>query len=117
VRKGCGPLLVVGRDPAIAAALAHVLENEGHRVVTVNSGQEALGMAKRLRPGVVVVDLGSHEREAELIRALRRGAMDPEPAVVVATDGLEMDGDRITRLPRPFAPDQLVDAVTALCGG
>lgn len=50
-------VLVVDDEPAIAALVARLLENEGYRVSVARSGEEAIEMAQAEPPDLVVLDV------------------------------------------------------------
>lgn len=52
-------VLVVEDEPLLAAATADLLETMGHRVVaSTNDGREAISLADRLHPDLVLMDIG-----------------------------------------------------------
>ena len=54
-----GPaVLVVEDDPGVAALLAEVLAGAGYAPTTTDSALGAAALARRLRPAVVLLDLG-----------------------------------------------------------
>ena len=77
--------------------LAKLLKAIGQEVSTAGSGAEALDVAKRVRPDVVISDIAMADMDGyELARRLRR---EPgmEQLVLVALTGFGQDGDRLRR--------------------
>jgi CheY-like chemotaxis protein len=54
-----GKVLIVEDDPDQAAALGIHLQNSGYAVVTASDAGDAIPMAVRERPDVILLDLGS----------------------------------------------------------
>lgn len=73
-----GTVLVVDDDRLILASVAAALEGAGFRVWTTDSGEEAVRLAVRLHPDVVVTDLRMPGMDG--IALLDRLADDPHPA-------------------------------------
>jgi CheY-like chemotaxis protein len=108
-------VLVVDDAPELRAAICRVLGSRGYRVDAVGTLAEADAMRPREYDAVLVdLQLGS-ERGTTLIADLT--VADPG----FASRCLLMSGDPlcvhpgIAALTKPFQPDQLLDAVRALC--
>lgn len=80
-------VLVVDDDPDARRLLKLALERGGHRVVTATSSDEGLAMARRLRPGAILLDLVMPERDGWA--ALAALQADPQlartPVIIVST--------------------------------
>jgi DNA-binding response OmpR family regulator len=50
-------LLIVEDDPTLRATLRYNFEREGYRVVVAQDGEQALDVAKREQPDVVILDV------------------------------------------------------------
>ena len=50
-------VLVADDEPRITKLVALTLHDEGFRVVTANSGEEALRKAEEVRPDIVLLDI------------------------------------------------------------
>ena len=131
---GGDTVLVVDDDPATRDLLARFLERDGFRVVTAADGHEGLGLAHKLRPRVVLLDVTMPHMDGwAVLRAIRGDpALDDTPVIMVtvldeqtrayalgATDYLQkpVDWDELHAMmdrfrPRPTATDQ--DAARAL---
>ena len=116
-------VLLVEDEDLVREVLGEGLADAGLDVVAAASAEEALDLARRdvAPPAVVVtdVDLGpGMDGMALSEEAARRW---PGVGVVVVTgDPSNLDRrpprERERRLPKPFAPGRLVDAVTGLMG-
>jgi DNA-binding response OmpR family regulator len=66
-------ILVVDDDALLRRSLKHRLEREGYAVVTVETGEEALSMARGDSPNLILLDIGLPDRNGlEIARTLQR---------------------------------------------
>lgn len=72
------PVLVVDDDPATLELIEHHLKEEGLSVVTARNGQEALKLAKEVRPIAITLDIVMPEMDGWNV--LARLKADPELA-------------------------------------
>ena len=85
-------VLVIDDDPNALDLLGRTLQSTGHRVVTASDGQEALRLARTLRPAAITLDVVMPGMDGwEVLRELK---LDPEtrdiPVVMVTmTDDRE----------------------------
>ena len=114
-------ILVVDDDPLFREVTSTILRRAGYRTIEASTGEEALALAERERPAVVVLDvhlpgISGHEVCIELGRAGER-----PPVLFVSGErieacdrvaGLLVGGDDY--LVKPFAPDELLARVRAL---
>lgn len=112
-------ILVVDDEPAIREFLAFVLGDEGFRVLTATDGREALALARKHAPDVVLTDLMMPVADGyELIDNLRTG--DVPVRAIIAMSAVHTAGDRDPRadlfVAKPFQVDQIVESVRALLG-
>jgi DNA-binding response OmpR family regulator len=116
-----GPILVVDDDARFRELVTTILARAGYRAVEAATGEEALHLAGRERPAVVVLDvhlpgISGHE----VCERLRAGGERP-PVLFVSGErieaydrvaGLLVGGDDY--LVKPFAHDELLARVRAL---
>jgi len=95
-----GRVLVVEDDLEIADVLRRTLRQEGHEVRTAGDGIEALDLAERFVPDLVVLDLGLPGLDGvEVCRRLRAESDVPILILTARTDtahrveGLDSGGD------------------------
>ncbi len=111
-------VLVVDDEVNMVDALRYVLTKEGFRVETASNGLEAVEVARRLRPELVVLDLMLPDLSGfEVCRRLRRESSVPIIMLTAKDDevdkvaGLEMGADDYVT--KPFSMRELVARVRA----
>jgi two-component system, OmpR family, alkaline phosphatase synthesis response regulator PhoP len=112
-------VLVVDDEPEIVRLVRDYLERAGFAVATAADGEEALRAAHRVRPDIVVLDLGLPGLDGlDVARELRRGGEVPIIMLTARTEeadrvaGLELGADDY--VPKPFSPRELVARVRAV---
>ena len=112
-------ILIVEDDRNIGNLVRTYLERDGYGVVWVRSGEDGLAEVERLRPGLVVLDVGLPGMDGfEVCRRIR--ALGETPVIMLtARDeevdrvlGLELGADDY--VPKPFSPRELVARVKAV---
>jgi two-component system, NarL family, response regulator EvgA len=80
-------VLIVDDHPVCLRAARALLEDEGYEVVAAAaSGRDALAAANRLRPGIVVLDVGLPDMDGvEVARQLTAHGAPTAPAVVLTS--------------------------------
>lgn len=115
-------ILVVDDEPDIVALVAFHLVKSGYRVVTASTGDDALDLAKRERPSLVVLDLMLPGMSGfDVLEQLRADDTTRNVAVLMLTARRE-EPDRIRGLSlgaddyltKPFSPAELVLRVGAI---
>ncbi|MFW6197524.1 MAG: ATP-binding protein, partial [Myxococcota bacterium] len=87
-------ILVVEDNQDAADLLALLLKRRGHDVTVAGDGPTALEISARLKPDVVLLDIGLPGMDGyELARHLRRQSMQPRPRLV-ALSGYGGDAER-----------------------
>ena len=115
-----GPqLLLVEDEESIGALVSAYLEQTGYRVAWVRSGEEALQSLERVRPRLVILDIGLPGQDGfDVCRGMRARSHVPvlmltardEEADRVA--GLEVGADDYVT--KPFSPRELAARVKAV---
>jgi two-component system, OmpR family, phosphate regulon response regulator PhoB len=115
-------ILVVDDEPDIVALVAYHLAKAGYRVATAASGQDALEIARRDRPSLIVLDLMLPGISGfDVLEQLRSDDSTRDVAVLMLTARRE-EPDRIRGLSlgaddyltKPFSPPELVLRVGAI---
>ena len=112
-------VLVVEDEHNIATVVRIALERDGHRVVAVRTGEEALAELPRHPIGLVVLDLGLPGMDGlEVCRRIRAGSSLP----IIMLTARDEEADRVVGLelgaddyvPKPFSPRELAARVKAV---
>ncbi len=115
-------ILVVDDEPEIVALVTYHLAKTGYRISTAASGQDALDMARRERPSLIVLDLMLPGMSGfDVLEQLRGDDATRDVAVLMLTARRE-EPDRIRGLSlgaddyltKPFSPQELVLRVGAI---
>ncbi|WP_298036429.1 response regulator transcription factor [uncultured Desulfuromonas sp.] len=114
-----GPVLIVEDDRNTAALVATYLEREGFRTLAAGDGEQALLMARRHRPLIVILDVMLPRVDGwEVCRRLR-GESDVPILMLTAREeevdrvlGLSLGADDY--VVKPFSPRELVERVKAI---
>jgi DNA-binding response OmpR family regulator len=114
-----GTILVVEDEPKIAKLARDYLEKGGFRVLTTGDGSEALIIARREDPDLIVLDLNLPGMDGlDVCRHLRAASDVPIIMLTARVDetdrliGLELGADDY--ITKPFSPRELVARVRAL---
>ncbi len=115
-------ILVVEDEKNIVRILTYNLEREGYQVTVAKDGEEAIEMAKRDLPDLILLDLMLPKVDGlEVCRQLRSGAKTAHLPIIMLTAktqesdrvvGLEMGADDY--IPKPFSPRELIARVKAV---
>src|SRR3954468_11222696 len=113
-------VLVVEDDPRISDVLEYALKAEGYDVQKAQRGREAIEMAKRSAPGLIVLDVGLPDIDGfEVCRSIRKFSDVPVLFLTSRGDeidrivGLELGGDDY--LIKPFSTRELLARIKAIC--
>lgn len=115
-------ILVVDDEPDIVALVVYHLAKAGYKVSSASTGTDALMLAKRDRPSLIVLDLMLPGMSGfDVLAKLRDDANTAKVAVLMLTArkeepdrirGLELGADDY--LTKPFSPQELVLRVGAI---
>jgi two-component system, OmpR family, response regulator ResD len=116
-----GSVLVVDDEPTISEVVSRYLERAGYRTRVAEDGAEALELAARQRPDLVVLDLMLPGIDGlEVMRRLRQGDRDRIAFILLTAKSEEADRVIGLRLGaddyvvKPFSPAELVARVDAV---
>ena len=106
-------VLIVEDEAAIVRFLRPALEGEGFRVVDASRGGPGLELAAKLKPDVVLLDLGLPDMDGlEVLKGLRRWSS--APIIVLSARGKEsdkisgLDAGADDYLAKPFGVEELL---------
>ncbi len=115
-------ILIVDDEPDIVALVVYHLAKAGYRVSSASTGPDAVAVARRERPTLVVLDLMLPGMSGfDVLRDLRGDAATANVAVIMLTarrdepdriKGLSLGADDY--LTKPFSPQELVLRVQAI---
>ena len=115
-------ILVVDDENDVAELFSFNLRAAGFEVITAANGQEALGKARALMPGLILLDVMLPEIDGfEVCRLLRQDPLTRQIPIIMLTAmvseisrlvGLESGADEY--LTKPLSPRQLVSRVSGL---
>jgi CheY-like chemotaxis protein len=114
-------ILVVDDDPTVRQLVARHLERAGFRVTTAKGGQEALRLARELRPAAVTLDIMMPDLDGWTVLAAMKG--DPSlsgiPVVLMTIIEEKNRGYALGAadyLVKPVDRGKLVEALRKVCG-
>jgi DNA-binding response OmpR family regulator len=115
-------ILIVDDDRRVIELLQIALEAHGYRVLAAGDGEEALDVARRERPDLVVLDVRLPKRSGfEVCNRLRNDPDDPLVPILIVSAAAEVDSrvQGLTHgaddyLVKPFSPKELVARVQRL---
>lgn len=115
-------ILIVEDEEAIQQVVAKILRREGHDVVVVRSGTQALHFLESDWLDAVITDirLGDGLSGIDLLRAIQRMKQGWQPKTIL-TSGFALEFSEGSRLPRPdyfllkpFGANEILQVLVAL---
>lgn len=113
-------ILVVEDDPLVCEIVVDVLREEGHNVVHVADGEEALAWCKRRVAEVLITDIQLPGAIDGWQIAERCRESDPDLPVIYATGFSPVASRPVSGsvlLQKPYHPDQVVQAINQVTTG
>ena len=115
-------VLVVDDDPLMHRLFQHHLEKAGYQMVSAKTGREALDLANRQSPQLIVMDIMMPDMDGmEALRELKKAdATKDIPVVVITANGHHMARKESEQcgaavfLTKPFSPTQLLIEIRKL---
>jgi CheY-like chemotaxis protein len=121
IEMSCDFVLVVDDDEELRSTIEEVLELDGHRVVGVANGEQALGVLALARPQLVVTDLSMPLRDgASLIADMQAHERTSHVPVCVLSGEIDKAPPGVPTLKKPVEVAELcrtVDSILASHGG
>lgn len=112
-------ILVVDDEPYMRRFIQILLEREGYQMISARNGQEAIDVAARENPNLVIMDAMMPKMDGfTALRLLKRERLTRSIPVIVLTanphkfsrEEAESSGATIF-LTKPFSPTQLLDQI------
>ena len=115
-------ILIVDDDPLMPLLLQHHLERAGYQVISAQNGRQALEVAARELPQLIVMDIMMPELDGlTAVRQLKKNEATKEiPVIVIATSAHRMVQQEAevagaaAFLMKPFGPAQLLADIRRL---
>ncbi len=115
-------ILIAEDEPDIRDLVAFTLRFAGHEVVTATNGEEAVQVAKKETPDLIILDVRMPRMTGyDACRAIKSDpALNAVPVIFLSAKGQEseiqdgMNAGAEEYLLKPFAPDQLTDRVRSI---
>ena len=116
-----GPqILLAENDELLCEVVGEALQRQGLSFATARTGDEAIAMAYRLRPQIVLVDTHMPGQSGYLVAA-KLTLAHPRPAVLIVTSSPRGQSDRLAEfvradamLHKPFAITKLLATLDGL---
>ncbi len=112
-------LLLIEDDPQFRLLLTTTLENQGYRVLAIETGREGLVAIRNRQPGLLILDLGLPDIDGqEVICRLRKWSQ--LPIIVLSARNQEsditeaLDNGADDYLTKPFSNAELMSRIRAL---
>lgn len=115
-------ILVVEDDADLHLGLALRLKSVGHTVLSAMDGDEAVPMAQRERPDLILLDIGLPGRSGHLVASALAENLDTRPIPIIFLTGRHETKHRVRAaeegaaayLVKPCSPDRLFKAIDAV---
>jgi DNA-binding response OmpR family regulator len=115
-------ILVVDDEPNILMSIEYILDMEGYEVHTARDGEEALDVAERIRPDLILLDVSMPRKDGyEVCRILREREDMAGTKVIMLTakgqslekkKGIEVGADEYVT--KPFSAVDLLEKILTL---
>ncbi len=120
-----GKILVVDDEVNITQILEFSIGAEGYEVITASNGEEAIDMARREQPDLIILDIMMPKIDGyEACRILKANPLTKSiPVVLLTAKGRDIDkrlGYEVGAtdyIVKPFSPNKLVDRIHQLLVG
>ena len=119
---GTKRILVVDDEPNILMSIQYILDMEGYEVHSARDGEEALDVAERIRPDLILLDVSMPRKDGyEVCRILREREDMTGTKVIMLTakgqalekkKGIEVGADEYVT--KPFSADDLLEKIRTL---
>jgi CheY-like chemotaxis protein len=116
-----GKVLIVDDDPLIQVLYKQQLERAGYQLVTAKDGSEAVDVASREQPQIIVMDVIMKQMDGiAALRELKKNDATSKIPVVIATETVSAhyatkkeceNSGAAGFLTKPFSPAQLISEV------
>lgn len=115
-------ILAVDDEPNILMSIEFILEMEGYEVHTARDGEEALEVAERVRPDLILLDINMPRKDGYEVCRILRGREDMAGIKVIMLTakgqtlerkkGLEVGADEYVT--KPFGAEDLLEKIRTM---
>ena len=114
-----GPILAVDDDPEVLNLVQRMLERHGYKVATATDADEAMKMARQVRPSLILLDIIMPETDGwHMLDALKADAALRDCPVVLLTVSDEIQRGRahgaVAHLQKPIEQEALIETIRRL---
>jgi CheY-like chemotaxis protein len=85
--KQAGQILVVDDEPAVCETIKMVLEHDGHKVQTANSGREALVLLEQGKFDLVTTDFSMPGMRGDALITAIKQRLPNQPVLMISANG------------------------------
>jgi len=118
-------ILVVDDEPIVHRLLQHHLERAGYEMIAASNGREALELAGREGPQLIVMDIMMAEMDGlTALRQLKKEEQTKAIPVIMITANPHYAAQQESKasgadvfLTKPFSPSQLLSEISRLVAG
>jgi len=118
-------ILIVDDEPNIVASLEFLMRGDDYDVLVARNGEEALRLAERFRPDLVLLDVMMPQRSGfEVCRRIRENPVLSDMKIVMLTArGRDVEREKGLRtganayVTKPFSTKELMNTVRGLLPG
>ena len=110
-------ILVVDDEPAVGKAIKMMLEHDGHKVQTANSGKEALSLLEQGRYDLVTTDFAMQGMKGDALAVAIKQRLPNQPVLMISANGAiaQSFGEPLPGvdmvISKPFSMEELFEAV------
>lgn len=117
-------ILICDDEPHILESVAYVARKEGYHVLTAENGEEAIALARRERPGLVLLDLNMPIKSGYQVCEEIKGDPEMRGTYVILLTAKGQESDRAKGeaagadeyITKPFSPRKLRQRMTEILG-
>jgi PAS domain S-box-containing protein len=114
-------VLLVDDDPDVSEVMQRMLQQMGHRVTAVNSGEEAVNIFESGHYDLVVTDLGMPDMSGREVAAAVKDIKPGTPVLLITGWGVQLDQSELPEIDgivaKPFSKEVLREQLAKLLPG
>jgi len=115
-------VLVIDDDQDVARVISYIFESQGHRVITVHNGREAVEMARKHRPDLLTLDIKMPDMDGYSVIQTLRGSEETRKIPIICISIETDSGTALSRgadfyLEKPLDIDKLREVADRALAG